>query len=787
MKRTLRQIRSAPGIALVAILSVALGIGGTTAIYSVLHAVIIDPYPYRDPERIIRYVGLLPVNAMKQLQKVDALETVIATDFYNMNLSDGDLPQSVNAARLSPNAFEFFQVPALLGREFLASDSPEGQEPEHAAVLSYDFWRRQYNGDRNVIGRSVTLDSVKYTVIGVVPPRFQWRDCDVFLPANLAFFNFPILEVHARLRSGVTWEQAQAQLMAFMKSRVPNAPSDYKLPFRRVIDDLRSNLQSTLVLFTVAVFVLLAVGCANVSILSLARGAARQRELAVRVALGASRRQIARELIAESLLLTVVGGIVGVLLAFVLLNAILRWVPNEAFPPETDIHINGPVLLLTATTVIVVGIVSGLAPMIRLSQPDANTIIQGSLRATAAPRGRILQHTFVSAQIALSTLLLVGSATAMRNLISLHRTSLGYDPSGVVRFTVPTPEGSYPEYAARKAVFQNIVNRTALIPGVEAAAITGSFTPPLLRPGGTFETFGMNSDSSRRASLQGVSEDYFEVFRIPLIRGRIWSSDETERAAAFAVINEQAARQLWPNGNPIGAKIRFPNNRGGLFSRAAPWSNDWLEIIGVVGNTPSIPLRELAQPAAYTPYTLLVGDNLSLVIRATKDLAAVTQQVRTQVHLAAPGQAIGPNVQTADEILRSIGWEREQFIAILTGTFAMLTVILSAVGLYSTVSYTTALRRKEFGIRIALGARKLDVIRLVTCSTMWTVISGVIAGLVLTFWSHSALSAWSPMNIRDPWVLTTVPILMAFVVAAATYFPARRALAVDPIGAVKSD
>ena len=226
LKDVFRQLRAAPGVSAVAVLSIALGIGAASAVYSVANALLFDLYPYRQPDRLVRYVGQLPARAFENLQKLEVFESAIATDFYNMSVTEGDLPESVKAARLSPNAFEFFGVPAFLGREFASADSPPGKEPEHAVVLSYGFWRRHYNDDRGVIGKLLELDHVKYAVIGVVPPSFRWYDSEVFLPANLSFFNFPTLEVHGRIRDGITWPQAQAQLMAFMKTRIPNMPPD---------------------------------------------------------------------------------------------------------------------------------------------------------------------------------------------------------------------------------------------------------------------------------------------------------------------------------------------------------------------------------------------------------------------------------------------------------------------------------------------------------------------------------------------------------------------------------
>src|SRR5262245_11363023 len=457
IKDAFRQLRAAPGVSAVAVLSIALGIGATSAVYSVASGLLFDLYPYRHPDRLVHYVGLLPARAFENLQKLEVFESAIATDFYNMSITEADLPESVKAARLSPNAFEFFGVPALLGREFASADSPPGQEPEHAVVLSYGFWRRHFNGERAAIGKLLELDHVKYAVIGVVPPSFRWFDGDVFLPANLSFFNFPTLEVHGRIRDGITWPQAQAQLMAFMKTRIPNMPPDFVLPFRRLTDEAKGNFQQTVVLCLIAVLMLLAVGCANVSILLLARGAARQRQFAILAALGASRRRLASQLLMEAMVLTLTGALLGILMAWVSLTETLRWLPSGTLPAAADIRINVPVLLLRVMTALVAGLIAGVAPIFRLPAGNLNLLIAGARSATTPARGRRLQYALVAAQVSLSLLLLAGAGAASRSLVVLYRTTLGYETGDVLSMTVPTPEGSDRSLEARTTVVHSIL------------------------------------------------------------------------------------------------------------------------------------------------------------------------------------------------------------------------------------------------------------------------------------------------------------------------------------------
>jgi predicted permease len=778
LKDVFRQLRVAPGISAVAVLSIGLGIAATSAVYSVANALLFDLYPYRQPDRLVRYVGQLPARAFENLQKLEVFEGAIATDFYNMSLTDGDLPEAVKAARLSPNAFEFFGVPAFLGHEFASADSPSGQEPEHAVVLSYGFWRRHYNGDRGVIGKVLELDHVKYAVIGVVPPSFRWYDSDVFLPANLAFFNFPTLEVHGRIRDGITWPQAQAQLMAFMKTRIPNMPPDFVLPFRRLTDEAKGNFQQTVVLCLIAVLMLLAVGCANVSILLLARGTARQREFAILAALGASRQRLAAQLLMEALALTLTGALFGILLAWASVTEILRWLPSGTLPAEADIQISPSVLLLSVVTALVTGIIAGVAPVFRLPAGNLNQLITGARTATTPTHGRKLQYALVAAQVSLSVLLLAGAGAAIRSLLELYRTTLGFETRDVLRLTIPTPEGSYRTFEERKAVFQDILARITAKPSIEFAALSDSGRPPLGGTNRPIEVFGEATDSSRRAAIHAVSEDFFTVFRIPLEAGRVWSGDETGRAAPVAVINREMARRLSSGGDLLGRKIRIPNYRPGLWTVAPAWSSDWLEIVGVVGNTIGNDFRQAPPAAIYVPYSLMIGDNLSLVLRS-RNAAEAVRFAREQIHAAAPGQAIGPMVQTAADLLREAGWGRQEFLSSLFAFLAVFALLLAAIGLYSAVSYTTSLHLHEFGIRMALGAGKLDVMRVVLRSAALSVGIGVLAGLALILAIHSTLSKWTTVNVNDPLVLVAIVTLLSAVVALAVLLPVRRAVSVE--------
>jgi predicted permease len=784
-----RVLRKSPGYTTAVVVSLALGIGATTVVFSVMHGVLLDPFPYRGADRMVR-ADPVSGRTFLELQKLDGFDGAIATDFYNMILTGGELPEAVNVARMSPNAFEFLGVPPLLGRAFTSAGTPAGQEPEHVVVISYGFWQRHFGGDASVLGRTMQLDHESYQVIGVVPPRFLWRVADAYIPVRVLSYNEPGLEFDARLKPGVERERVEAEALALMRNLLPRLPKDFRVRFRPLVEGLRNNMRGTLLLFLVAVSVLLAVGCANVSILMLARGTARQPELALRAAIGASRVRLMYHLLTEALLLTSAGGVLGVLLAFGGLAALVRLLPQGTFPPEADLRVNVPVLLLATAITFATGILAACVPVLRFSRPDLQDAMQSlSRRASMAAGTKRTQGLLIASQVALTIVLLTGAGTAIRSLVTLYRTDLGYDPHQLLRVTVPTPEGAYPTFESRKSVFEAVHARVASLPEAEFVSF-GPFSPPFYGSNQPFEIAGMPSDPDRRVLTQFTGHDYFSVLRIPLRRGRSWSDAETARPANVVVINQAMADRFWPNGDALGQKIRLPRLGTGQWIVAAPASTDWLEIVGIVGNVANRGLRETPAPAAYVPYTLWIADNQALIVRTRASPLALVRAVREQIHAAVPGQPIGPSssgVRTGEDILRSIGWEREEFVSSLFTAFAGLALALAAIGLYSALSYATALRTREFGIRLALGAQRADIIRLVLMPVSGIVGCGVIVGLVLSLASHRVLSTWAITQASDPVVFIATSLILIVVAAAAALVPARRAAAAAPIAALRSE
>ena len=773
-----RQVSKNPGVTAISILSIGLGIGATTAVYSVSRAVLLDPLPYKDPDRMIHLRDTMTARVFEAWQALDVFDGLVATDYYNMSLTSGDLPEAVFVARMSPNAFEFFGIPPALGRTFAAAGSPPNQEPERAVVLSHKFWQSHYGGSRDAVGTTLELDHEKYAVIGVMPPRFRWMNCDLFVPMNLSYYTAPSLNVDGRLRAGVSLEQATSAALARMRQVATRLPANFRLNFELSMEAIRGRFRTTMILFLTAVFVLLAVACANVSILMLARGTARQHELALRAAIGAGRRRLANQLLTESLFLTICGAVLGVGIAWAGLAGLLSWLPASLLPVETDVSLNVTVLALSTMTALITGVLAGLAPAIRLSHPRLHELVRNSGgRVAGTFAGRRAQQALVCAQVALTVLLLAGAGAAVRALVDLYRTDLGYDPTGIVRVTIPTPEGSYPSWEERKTFFQAAVNRVGALPQVEAAAL-GPFQAPFYGATRPLEIFGQENDPQRRVPSQEVSTNFFAVLRIPIVQGRTWTEAETERGALVAVINQEMARRFWPNGNAIGSKIRFPSLQPGQWVRTPEWSRDWIEIIGIVGNVRNAGLQRPTAAAAYFPFSLSVGDNMALLVRS-RDTARVVQEIRKQVHGVAAGQPVAA-IATGESILREIGWQREEVVSALFTVFAGLALLLAAIGLYSAVSYASNLRAREFGIRMAVGATKGDIIRLVARPAAAVVGVGIAVGIAGSLAANKLLASFTRATVYDPWVLGSVTVVLVLAAALASVTPVLRAARVDP-------
>ena len=798
----LRQLRKNPGFAFTAIVSIALGVGATTAVFSVVYAVLMNPYPYRDPGQLMylnlhdkagndRGVGLTALQ-IRQVSALPSVESVLAMNEWNLTTTDSDLPEDVIAFYLSSNAMAHLGVPPLLGRGLVNADAPAGQDPQPVIVLGYKFWQKRYGGRADIVGQPLQLVHKTYTIVGVMPPRFTWQGSDVYLPLKLADSPDVSYYCSVRLKPGVSRERANAEIQPLLEQYAKEKPQRYPTSFRVQLQGLNDwvvkNLGGTLALLFAAVALMLLIGCGNVSILLLARGTARQQELAVRTAIGAARRRIVGQLLTESLGLSIVGSLAGLLLAGQLIRIILRWLPDNQFPSEAAIRINLPVLLFSMMLAILTGVLFGLWPAFHLSRPDLARVMQAGSRRTTGG-GKRSHAVLVAVQVALTVVLLTGAAEAIAAFRHLMHTELGYDPSHTISVGIPVHENTHMQWADRAQYFEQIRARIAEIPQVIGAGISTNATPPSNGWETRFEIFGQTLAEEQQARTNFVNSEYFTVLRIPLASGRMWTRPEVMRGARLALVNQAFARTYWPRGSAIGHQVRVPVlKQQSPFNLSTPDSDGWLEVIGVVADARDDGLRKPVRPGIYVPYTISMRMFTQILVRTYGEPLALLRAIRREVHSVDTDQQIIGNPEDLETwIVRQPEWAGERLATILLTGFSILALALAIFGLYSVVSHAVVRRTNEFGIRMALGAEPGHVLRLVLAATAASVGAGLGLGIVLSVALSRILTAWTGEANHNPLLLIAVMLLLAAAAAIACVFPARRAFSIDPMAALRYD
>lgn len=799
-----RELRKNPGLGLTAILSLTLGIGATTAVFSVIYGLLVNPFPYRGADRMVYVTALTPGSQdegesvdltgpqLKILAQAKSIESVVAGLATNATTTDADLPEDVPALYMTPNAGTHFGVPALLGRTLIPSDAPQGQDPQAVAVLGYTFWERHFNADPAVIGRRLQLVHQNYTVIGVMPPRFTWWGADVYLPLKVT--NAPNITYRAftKLRPGVTHAAAIAELQALVNQFGKETPNHFPKNFHVNVSGINEyyvrHLGRSLFLLFGAVALLLLIGCGNVSILLLARGTARQHELAVRAAIGASRWRIQRQLLTEALALSLAGALGGVILAYNLLPAFLKWLPEQSFPHAAVIQINLPVLVFSVALAVLTGVLFGLSPAFEFSRPQVAQLMQStSRRTTAGARGKHTHGALVAGQIALTLLLLTSAAAATNGFLGVIRTNLGYDPHNVMSVGIPLHRNAHVGWEDRSVYFERIRASIAAMPEVIAAGISTDATPPSNGADLNFEIFGRPAGQQQQLRVNFVSPEYFQVLHIPLSQGRLWDAPEVAHGARLALINSTMARQYWPHGDALGKQLRLPDLKSEPpVEQAAPDSDGWIRIIGIVADARNDGLRKPIKPAVFVPFSLHMGLWTQILVKTRGAPLPLLNRVRAQVRAVDPDQQVYRRTRNLEQwIQREDDYAYGRLVAALFSGFSLLALVLASVGLFSVVSYAVAQRTNEFGIRMALGAMRAQVLRLVIASTARNVIGGLIGGLLLSIAFARFLSTWAQGSTHNPLFFTAVTLLLVLTSACAALIPAHRASSIDPMHALR--
>ncbi len=783
----IRSLLKRPAFTAIAVLTLALGIGANTAIFSVLNAVLLRPLPYAGADRIVRIdetegrggMGVSPPNLLDFQQQNHSFVNIAGYAGGSFILTGAGEPLRVQSVNVSHNMFSVLGVNALFGRSFSEDDERRGQN--QVALIGYNLWRRRFGGDKGLVGHQITLDNKNYSVVGVMPPDFEFpiqtERVEVWVPLLLPedmsqLRGAHYLDVVGRIKPGVSLTQAHADLEVIAQRLALQFPKF--VPGKTTVvplkQDMVGEVQPYLLMLAGAVILVFLIAAANVASLMLARAAERQKEFALRTALGASRSRITRQLLTESLILSSLGGVGGVLLATWGTDFLVAIAPGD-LPRLQSAHIDSWVLLFALATSLICGILLGLIPVWRSAVPDLHvTLKEGECRSATTPR-QSLRKALVVTEVTLALVLLCGAGLLIKSLWKLNAVDPGFDPQKVLVAEVVLPKSKYPDEARQTAFFQQLLERVKSLPDVESAGGTSNL--PL---SGTNMVFLASVDgqpnSSFPASFRAVSHDYFRTMRIPLLEGRWFDDRDTASNQAVVVINQTMARQIWPDQESLGQRIKH-----GFKEQVA-------EVVGVIGDVKYGGLDQQAKPEMYAPFSQRPWPFMRVVVRTKSDPLSLAAAIRSEAQAIDKDQPIDKLTTMASVVNASIATRR--FYMQLLGTFAALAFILASVGIYGIVSYSVAQRTREIGIRMALGAKQSDVLRLVLAEGFRLAILGVVLGLAGAFAATRVLTnLLFQVKPTDPMTFIGLSLLLALVALLASYIPARRATKVDPLVALR--
>jgi predicted permease len=790
----------------IAILSLALGIGATTAIFSVVYAVLVDPYPYAAADRIggahvlnakgDHYIGYTMSEYLEMQARSKTAESIVLNNRRSVVMTEAGLPEAVIQEDFSPNAFDFFGVPPLFGRTFSAKDAGDESKVETVAVLSYLFWQRHFSGQRDVLGRQIRLNDKFFTVIGVLPVRFTWNDADIYTPIEIRPGGDERYGMIFKVRPNIPKLQVNAEFQSFHEKFVKTAPSfaypepPFRTEFKSVNEGILGKFANTLLALLAAVGFLLLIACANVANLLLARASGRHGEIAVRVSLGAGRRRVIQQLLTESVILSVTGGILGIALAYAGVKAIVALMPEYSVPHEAVIAINVPVLCFAFLVSVLTGILFGLAPALQLSSPNQATFLKTAGRDSGGgTAGNRLRDVLIISEVTLSLVLLTGAALAAAGMLELTRQKLGYEPKGVLTMYVFTPPAHYPQWSQRRAFFAGVIERLRKLPSVESVGASLTGVPPYSGAGSKFNIDGLPSSGTQiRVNL--VSDAYFNTVGIPLLKGRYFDADDVSRVNPIAVVTEDLVKKYFPPGqDPIGRSISLDLFTGALppdFVKS-PHDPHTFQIVGVCGTTRNSGLRDAPEPAVYVPFSSISPPGMMFAIRTTNpNPLALSNGARQAVSAVDPSQPI-TFVRTLEDFLNN-ATAYPRFATFLFGIFGAIGLTLACTGIFSVVSYAVSRRTREFGIRMALGATPANVLRLVLGSTGRVLIAGFVLGAIVSVASSRALAGkLEGIGVASPIMLAAITTLLAAAAVAACAIPARSATKVQPVDALRHE
>jgi putative ABC transport system permease protein len=796
-----RMLRKNYGFTLIAVVTLALGIGANTAIFSVVNSVLLRPLPYKDSDRLMRIretkmpqfpeFSVSPGNFLGWKADNTVFERLVAMRFSAFNLTNTGDPERLRGMKVTEGFFSMLGVQPQIGRDFLPEEDQVGKN--NVVILSHGLWQRRFGGDPQILNQTVTLDGQSYTVIGVMPAAFQFMDRTNELWTPMAFtvqqtqnYGGHSLAAVGQLKPGVTVEQARTEMVGIadkLATLHPEANTGWSVKISPMLEFMVRSIKPALLFLLGAVVFVLLIACANVANLLLGRATDRQKEIAIRTALGAGRWRIVRQLLTESVLLSLMGGLLGLLLAKWGLSVLLTFVPED-LPRMSDVSLDGRVLAFSAVITLLTGLIFGLIPALQTSKPNLNeTMKEGGRGSTEGRRHQFIRNTLVVLEVASALVLLVGAGLMIKSFMRLQQVDIGFNPDKALAVSVPLPQTKYSKEDQQVAFFQQLLEKVRTLPGVETVGATSGV--PLSRDDFVlaFKIQGqpeLPPEASQSTNYYSISADYFKAMGIPLLRGRVFNERDIKDSLPVAVINETMAKKVFSDEDPIGKRITFDTQSD---------KPDWYEIVGIVGDVKHYGLDRATTLQTYEPYTQQTLSNMTLIARATGDPTSLSAAIRQEVLNLDKEQPIS-NISTLDKYV-STSVAQQQFSTQLFGVFAAVAMALACIGIYGVLSYSVTQRTHEIGIRLALGAQASDVLQMVIKQGLFLTIVGIVCGIGAAIALAKLLTDFSSLlfdvKATDPATFAVIALLLLCVALLACYVPARRATKVDPMVALRGE
>jgi len=800
VRYALRQMRKSPGFTASAVVALALGIGGTTVIFSVVYAALLQPLPYVESQRLVtmhvddaRKRGLKGRNEFLTTDFLDiqrenhVFDEVIGVHPRDAVLTGTAIPERFDCDLVTANTFSVLGVPPLYGRtptvEDVKPDSPR------VVVLSYKVFERNFGKDPSVVGRTILLDEQAATVIGIMPPRFAWWHGDIWIPVALDRVTGNMYDrtfwLYGRLKPHVSTREATADLDIILKRLASSSPQDYpqqpSAELETYADSIVWSFRPTLFLLLGGVGVLLLIACGNVASLLLARATVRDREIAIRSVLGASHSRLVRQLLVESAVLSVGGALAALGLAFVGTSTAASVIPPGQIPIEAVIRLNLPVFFWTLAVSVVSLVLFGLLPALHTAKSDLNEPLRaGAKTISGSLRGRKLQRLFVISQIAMSVVLALGAGLVVRSFVALRHVNLGFDPDHVLSFRIVLPDQHYATAEQKGRFFRSLLPELRALPGVSSVTETSTLPPYGGIPAGV-EVRGNGNENHADALLFLISEQYFDVLNVPLFEGRPLSEPEVFNARKVAIINRTFARQYFGSTDPLGKMVKF-----GFLERVPEKISTWFEIVGVVADQKNQGLEEPTKPAAYIPFTITGFGNRGVLLRTHGDPHTLSFSSIQAKLRAIDSSLVTESGGTVREFISATSLSQPRFLLTLLIIFSTAGLTLVSIGVYGVISYTVERQTQEIGIRLALGAQRQGIFQRVVGEALALAGAGVVVGTVGGFAiSRTMSSVLYGVPSNDPVTFASVSALVAVVALLASYIPARRAAKIDPMVALR--